>query len=271
MMRRPEDVFASQLQATRLARDLTLRELARLMREAGFPKTSRDAVARLEAGRYRVHLNEALAFAELLNVSLAHLLTPGDGKYLAPTRTRGYSGRDMRSWLATAAAPPYVMPAKRQMGEELTDDERAQLEQFYLQDLAMYAHALFVATLAGAPEDELGEATRAFSDRVQRRHDAVFAAPDAMPNRARAEADARDAWPTVLRWLRTGTTAEPLPPLTPDELASIERALAERLAPSDDYASDGNYVPLSPPSSRVRSTPEPKVRRRKAQAPAEEA
>jgi hypothetical protein len=79
---------------------------------------SRDAAARIAAGRYRVRLNEALACAQLLNVSLARLLTPeGDG-YLAPTRTIGYAGSDIASWLAIGE-PRYVMPEKLRRGEPL--------------------------------------------------------------------------------------------------------------------------------------------------------
>lgn len=209
---RASDVFRKQLRVTRVERGLTVRELARRMTDASCRMTA-STISDIETGKRKsVSLDEALAFAQVLWVSLAHLLSPDDGQVLAPVPTIGYDGDTVRSWLAMGVGF-HVMPGRLQTGEDLTDDERAQAELFYEHDIATHAQALFVALLAGAPKNERDEATGALWDRVERRYNALYADPEAMRNRARAEADARAAWPTVLRWLRTGTTAEPTPPM----------------------------------------------------------
>ena len=129
-MHRPETVFAKQLRATRKDRGLTQTALAELMREAGYPTMSKDAIGRIEAGTQRVPLDEALAFAQLLNVSPAHLLSPSGDTYLAPIPTIGYSGDGVRDWLATGVGFQ-VLPE-----EIVTEDDRALAEHVRRVDLA---------------------------------------------------------------------------------------------------------------------------------------
>jgi transcriptional regulator with XRE-family HTH domain len=95
---RASDVFLMRLRETRKARGLSQAELAALMTKAGRPM-SRAALLRIENGERGISLDEALAFAAVLHVAPAHLLSPrGDGM-VWPTSKVGFDGEGLRAWL----------------------------------------------------------------------------------------------------------------------------------------------------------------------------
>jgi transcriptional regulator with XRE-family HTH domain len=95
---RPSAVFATRLRETRVAHGLSQAELARQMRERGQPM-SKAAVLRIESGERGLSLDEALAFAWVLNAAPAHLLSPPEGEYVMLTADGGVDGSGLRNWL----------------------------------------------------------------------------------------------------------------------------------------------------------------------------
>jgi transcriptional regulator with XRE-family HTH domain len=95
---RPSAVFATRLRETRLARGFSQAELARRMREHG-QQMSKAAVLRIESGDRGLSLDEALAFAWVLNAVPAHLLSPPEGEGVMLTADAGLDGSGLRNWL----------------------------------------------------------------------------------------------------------------------------------------------------------------------------
>jgi transcriptional regulator with XRE-family HTH domain len=94
----PSEVFRSRLRETRNARGVSQGELARRMRDAGYPM-DKSAVLRIEKGERGISLDEALAFAAILFASPAHLLSPPGDEIVWLTSNRGFDGEGMRAWL----------------------------------------------------------------------------------------------------------------------------------------------------------------------------
>jgi transcriptional regulator with XRE-family HTH domain len=97
---KPSRLFARNLRVVRESRGLSQRQVAERMTDAGHPMT-KVAVTRLEADALarKLTLDEALAFAWVLDTPLAHLLSPPDGSHVFPTAAVGLSGPAVRQWL----------------------------------------------------------------------------------------------------------------------------------------------------------------------------
>jgi transcriptional regulator with XRE-family HTH domain len=103
--KRPSEIFATRLRETREARGgKSQGEVAKMMRDEGRPM-SKGAVLRLEKekpepGEGRVlSLDEAIAFAAVLNVSPAHLLSPRGDEKVGLTDKRAVDSAGLRAWL----------------------------------------------------------------------------------------------------------------------------------------------------------------------------
>jgi transcriptional regulator with XRE-family HTH domain len=99
-LRRPSQVFASRLRELRKARGYSQADLAKLMRDAGRPM-SKPALLRIENGERGLSLDEAVAFAYLLNAAPAHMLSPPEGDAVMLTDNAGVDGEGLRAWLRT--------------------------------------------------------------------------------------------------------------------------------------------------------------------------
>jgi transcriptional regulator with XRE-family HTH domain len=198
-------VFRRRLRDARGDREPSVRELATRMTDA-LPSESRMAASTLseiEGGkRKNVTLEEALAFAQVLNVSLARLLTPEDGQHMAPVWGAGYGPEGVRPWLATGTGFT-VQPAKALTGEPLTDDERAQVEELRRRELARWAEALTYAWQTRDPDNmdpvALHLATQTRDYRV---------ALGRQGGTSRAEAIAM--WPGVRDWIQRKVPTDPV-------------------------------------------------------------
>lgn len=91
-------VFAYRLRQKREAERISQPALAERMTQRGHPM-SKGALLRLENGGRKVSLDEALAFAEVLEAVPVQLLSPPEGAMVYPTNQRGYDGSALRSWL----------------------------------------------------------------------------------------------------------------------------------------------------------------------------
>ena len=131
----PSAVFAQRLRETRQARGLTQTELAERMTDAGRPM-SKPALLRIENGTRGLSLDEALAFAQVLNAVPAHLLNPPEGTVVAPVDWTGYDGEGLRLWLVTGVGGS-VWPE-----QIATDDDRALAESWFEGVLSSLAVAL---------------------------------------------------------------------------------------------------------------------------------
>jgi transcriptional regulator with XRE-family HTH domain len=96
--KRPSEVFATRLRDTRKARELSQTELAQRMTERGRPM-SKAALLRIENGERGLSLDEALAFAAVLFVAPAHLLSPRDEETVWLTDNMAVDGEGLRAWL----------------------------------------------------------------------------------------------------------------------------------------------------------------------------
>jgi len=118
--RRVSDVFRQRLRETRTARNLTQGDLGALMREAGHPTIDNVAVLRIEKGERGISLDEAFAFASVLDAVPAQMFTPPGDELVAVTRNfYDLDGRDMRAWLRYGHA---FMFAEGDLPEELSQD-----------------------------------------------------------------------------------------------------------------------------------------------------
>jgi transcriptional regulator with XRE-family HTH domain len=95
---RPSEVFAKRLREMRKARGLSQAELAQLMTERGTPM-NKAALLRIEKGERGLSLDEALAFAAVLNAAPAHLLSPRGEESVWLTDDMAVDGEGMRAWL----------------------------------------------------------------------------------------------------------------------------------------------------------------------------
>ena len=74
------EVFGENLRLRRIQRGWSQSEVARRMQSSGWPKYSQVAVNRTEEGTRAVRLDEAVALADLLDVSLVEMTTPASSK-----------------------------------------------------------------------------------------------------------------------------------------------------------------------------------------------
>ena len=96
----PSHVFARRLRETREDRRLKQGQLAEAMTKAGRPM-DRTAVIRMEKipPERVVSLDEMLAFAKVLGIAPALLVSPPDGEHVWTTNGNpGYTGPEFRNW-----------------------------------------------------------------------------------------------------------------------------------------------------------------------------
>jgi transcriptional regulator with XRE-family HTH domain len=137
----PSEVFRQRLRERREGHGLSQAELARRMRVDGRPM-SKVAVLRIEKGERGISLDEAIAFAAVLNVPPPQLFTPPEGKLVALTGNRAVDSGGMRAWLRygdSFVADSGNLPA------ELEADR-------YLRSATIRAQALVDAERAGDKE-----------------------------------------------------------------------------------------------------------------------
>jgi hypothetical protein len=167
------------------------------IRQPGFPAHPGISDAILDAhGR-------CSCAAQVLNVSLAYLLTPDDGEFVEFGPERGYDGDGVRWWLATGAGGP-VMPASALAGESLSDDQRAQVEWHRRRQLAQLSEALLCAAQAREPTRPIGARILAEAQ--------TYRVALGGSNLGPLDAQAAKNPVRVDRWLRTETVRLPLPP-----------------------------------------------------------
>ena len=138
----PSKVFGSRLRETRKARRISQTALAQRMTDVGRP-LDKAAVLRIENGERRLSLDEAIAFASVLNAVPANMLTPPDDEFLAVTDNVAIDGEALRSWLVTGSALPgwpQHMPG--------TPEDRLRLDALLEDRVAAYAQALVDADRA---------------------------------------------------------------------------------------------------------------------------
>jgi hypothetical protein len=118
---------------------MTQGELGARMREAGFPM-DKAAVQRVEKGERGLSLDEALAFAVVLDAVPAHLFTPPGEERVALTRNfYDLDGTDMRTWLRYGKG---FMFAAGDLPAELVEDRA-------MHAMAVHAQALVDAKRNG--------------------------------------------------------------------------------------------------------------------------
>lgn len=97
---RPSLVFGRRLQERRRALDLSQAELGEAMTRAGY-EMGKTAVLRVENGTRELKLDEAIAFAQVLNLPFAYLLEPAPDGMVALTENFATDGDGMTRWLVT--------------------------------------------------------------------------------------------------------------------------------------------------------------------------
>jgi transcriptional regulator with XRE-family HTH domain len=138
---KPSEVFAARLRDMREARGLSQAELAQLATEQGC-ELDRAAVLRIENGKRRLALDEAVALAWALRAVPAQLLTAPEGATLALTDDDGVDGEGLRNWFV------YGDPLLAQPASLETDEARAIAEARLENTIIVYARALTDAVLA---------------------------------------------------------------------------------------------------------------------------
>jgi transcriptional regulator with XRE-family HTH domain len=135
---RPSQVFAARLRETRKARGLSQADLAQRMTEVGRPM-NKLAVLRIESGERGLSLDEAFAFADVLNAVPAQMLSPVGDDLVKLTETHAVDGGGMRAWLRFGGS--FIA-----QGGDIPDER---LEDLELQALALHAQALIDANRGG--------------------------------------------------------------------------------------------------------------------------
>lgn len=130
----PSEIFGRRLRETRQARGKTQRDLAGDMSREGRPMR-KEALLRIEKGTRGVSLDEAVALAALLHVSLAHLLSPPDGTYIGVTGNRGFDGAALRNFLLFG--DPMLGVTSR--------GRRVRQDRYLVDEIVVYAQALLDA------------------------------------------------------------------------------------------------------------------------------
>jgi transcriptional regulator with XRE-family HTH domain len=137
--RTPSSVFGRRLQERRRAVGWSQAELAAAMTREGF-EMGKTAVLRIENGTRELKLDEAIAFAEILNFPFAYLLEPPPDEMVSLTEQRATDGDGITRWLVTGTPlGGLVWP-----GQMRTRHDR-ELAAVYLRDLAsMIVNAVIV-------------------------------------------------------------------------------------------------------------------------------
>jgi transcriptional regulator with XRE-family HTH domain len=172
---RPSEVFALRLRETREARQQSQVKLAQRMTDAGTPISNR-AVRAIERGERGISLDEALAFAAVLNAVPAYLLTPPDKVWVEVTDVVSVDGAGIRAFLRYGF--PWRLergdgaPPRRPRDETPTADaaDESRREEFR-NNLARLGVAVADAADAGDIEAlrRLGKAITAEVDRERER------------------------------------------------------------------------------------------------------
>lgn len=129
---RGSHVLRRRIRELREARGLSQRAVAEAMTAAGVPLTG-DKVSKLEAGTREVRYDELLAFADVLEVPLARLMSPEDGE--PPIRAGGLSlaRNEVANWIvwgspwsadAIGAQTFMRLTLQIQTSYQVLDDER---------------------------------------------------------------------------------------------------------------------------------------------------
>jgi transcriptional regulator with XRE-family HTH domain len=98
-MSRPSEAFRRQLRQIRKARGWTQQDLANALAEAGMGRLDVFVINRMESGKRRVSLDEAIGIAAVLGVSPLHLIVPRDDARVHLTPQEAVTAADARVWL----------------------------------------------------------------------------------------------------------------------------------------------------------------------------
>ena len=109
------EVLRRRLREFREAKEISQRALANAMTEVGVPLTV-DKVSKIETGARRVRYDELLAFAHVLNVPLARLMSPQDGEPPIRAGGTGLERHEVANWLVWGhRKSPEAMSARKIM------------------------------------------------------------------------------------------------------------------------------------------------------------
>jgi transcriptional regulator with XRE-family HTH domain len=134
----PSKVFARRLRALRKDRAVSQTKLAEMMTAAGVPM-SRAALLRIEQSERTLSLDEALAFAYVLNAVPAQLLSPPEGEHTFVTQGVGFDGNEIRAWLRFGDPAAEVMQSRETLESpayEITVHARALVDALRANDSA---------------------------------------------------------------------------------------------------------------------------------------
>jgi transcriptional regulator with XRE-family HTH domain len=156
--RSPSAIFGRRLQERRRDLGWSQTELAEAMTREGF-EMGKTAILRIEGGVRELKLDEAIAFAEVLNVPLAHLLEPAPDGMVLLTSNRATDGDGVQRWLSTGSClGGLVWPA------QIRTRHDRELAAAYLRDIAW--DMVNAATLEDTAR--LKDARRRFSEGIER-------------------------------------------------------------------------------------------------------
>ena len=169
------EVFAEQLAQTRTSRDWSQEKLAEVLGEMGWP-THQTAIAKMEAGKRRVTIEDALRLAAALDVSPVALFLPRDGSdvllspvlrlpgdlardWVAGLRLRLVSVRGRRAWPPRQPTRDSIERRTAFWRSQRSDAELRAFERDGIASLVRHVHDLVAATAAGDREAMAAEAT----------------------------------------------------------------------------------------------------------------
>jgi transcriptional regulator with XRE-family HTH domain len=133
---RPAQIVARRVREARQSRGWTQAELAKRLKEVGYPMT-RETLTKLESGRTRdIKINDTFALALVLGVSPAHLLTPLED--LVPvfiTEKLHLPAQLVRKWIAGDLWLPPLPVDPTQPSVDLTQVPEAKLTELIVETL----------------------------------------------------------------------------------------------------------------------------------------